>query len=297
MTGKTQKRYIQFLGNSYRSSHFFQRTTFVCVHFIRRFVVVAAVRWVFPLASQHHLSLQHTHFYIYAIVCVRLLYLYCKWYDTTCLSFVSTRFCTLNIICMDFYECDYQFLSYTRIQYIHMCLPLKQFASCSLSLFLTLTRSSAVCSHMHAPKQFIHDVFRYKPYEFLESAYIHLYFFSFFNSPYFIWFYYQFNMKVSFSGCSSCEPVHFLHTLSLTFSSATFAVCLEWRTFSDYRLLKCGIIFVISKCVPGVKRERVVSEDVVSIFQNALHIIWSSNEMFGSLCCRLHEKERRGSSN
>lgn len=62
--------------------------------------------------------------------------LYCKLYYTTCPSFVSTRFCTLNIICMDFYECDYQFISYTKI---HMYLPLKQFASCSLCLSLSLS--------------------------------------------------------------------------------------------------------------------------------------------------------------
>lgn len=36
--------------------------------------------------------------------------------------YVSTRFCTLNIICMAFYECDYQLIPETHsIHYTFVC--------------------------------------------------------------------------------------------------------------------------------------------------------------------------------
>lgn len=163
----------------------------------------------------HHVRFPHIYIYKYEHV------------------YVSTRFCTLNIICMAFYECDYQLIPDTQ-HTLYICVCARVCVRCSSNslaspkpafhrirfghLFHLLYRTfvhtqtythAYVCVWMNASCQFIHDVLRVNRMNFVLRVFVLFYFF---HSPYFIWFYYQFNMKVSFSLRESESNATLMHT-------------------------------------------------------------------------------------
>lgn len=241
---------VEFLGNW--SSRFV-----VCLTVHSAFLVLfsACSFWrmlplLLLLSSSQHSTYRFLH-PEYANVCVThsVFILQMIWHH---MPFVrhSTRFCTLNIICMDFYECDYH-IQYTYVFALKYFLP--------HSLFLAFFFDRARTPPTYTWRSFLFFIYvRIWISEVVRRFLFSLSLSAFF--PYFIWFYYQFNMKVffRFGVCTltdvfACVCVFFFCVLSVV---SGFLAHFLWLP-----TIKRGIIFAISN-VPRL------TLNIVSVFWN-----------------------------